>query len=294
MREKKYLTELVLEWGGDTDDSRKDQEVLDNLRPHTNIRQVTINKYGGTNFPAWLGDDCFLNLVSVRLANCSNCFSLPAPAQFPALKKLELFCCPNLVCFPDGGLHAPNLAEIIIVNCKNLRSLPEEMRTTLTSLMSIEIDDCPELESFPEGGLPCKVEKLEIYGNCGKLVETRMQWGLLQLTSLRQLRITFKNCEEEIDSFPDEGLLPTTLTHLEFGDLSNLKTINSKELKRLISLQYLSIDNCPELLRLPDDGLPISLSDLGIYGCPLVTQRCEKDKGEDWPKIAHIPRKNIC
>ncbi|KAK9938882.1 hypothetical protein M0R45_015597 [Rubus argutus] len=167
------------------------------------------------------------------------------------------------------------------------------MRTTLMSLMSIEIHNCPELESFPEGGLPCNLETLSIYENCKKLVENRMQWGLLQLSSLRHLGINFDKCEEEIDSFPDEGLLPTTLTRLVFGNLSNMKTINSKELKRLISLQPLLIANCPELLCLPDDGLPISLSDLTIFRCPLVTQRCEKVKGEDWPKIAHIPDKDI-
>ncbi|KAK9929318.1 hypothetical protein M0R45_026420 [Rubus argutus] len=242
MREKKYVTKLELAWGRHTDDSRKCQEVLDNLRPHTNIEEVMIWCYGGTNFPAWLGDDCFSNLVTVRLWSCEN-----------------------LVC----------------------------LRTLLPSLRTIRIFNCPELESFPEGGLPCKLETLEI-SRCAKLVETRMQWGLLQLTSLRHLGFDFENCEEEIDSFPEEGLLPTTLTSLEFGGLSNLKTINSKELKSLISLQSLKIYNCPELLCLPDDGLPISLSHLRIYGCPLVRQRCKKDKGEDWPKISHIPDKFIC
>ncbi|KAK9929299.1 hypothetical protein M0R45_026403 [Rubus argutus] len=130
------------------------------------------------------------------------------------------------------------------------------MRTLLPSLRT---DECPELESFPEGGLPSNLEWLGISG-CEKLVENR----ILQLTSLRHLGFDFENCEEEIDSFPEEGLLPTTLTALGFGCLSNLKTINSKELKRLISLQYLSIFKCPELLCLPDDGLPISLSRLTI------------------------------
>ena len=145
------------------------------------------------------------------------------------------------------------------------------MRTLLPSLKSIKISHSPELESFPEGGLPCELESLFI-SDCERLVENRTQWGLLQLTSLRQLLIMFQKCEEEIDSFPDEGLLPTTLTRLVFGNLSNMKTINSKELKRLIFLESLTILNCPELLCLPDDdGIPISLSHLTILRCPLVT-----------------------
>ncbi|KAI9115480.1 hypothetical protein K1719_013799 [Acacia pycnantha] len=41
---------------------------------------------------------------------------------------------------------------------------------------------------------------------------------------------------------------------------------------------------------MPKDGLPPSLSFLSIGCCELLEERCEKEKGPDWPTIAHIPR----
>ena len=34
LRDKLQLTESVLKWGGDTNDSKKDRDVLDQLQPH--------------------------------------------------------------------------------------------------------------------------------------------------------------------------------------------------------------------------------------------------------------------
>ncbi|CAK9138559.1 unnamed protein product, partial [Ilex paraguariensis] len=45
---------------------------------------------------------------------------------------------------------------------------------------------------------------------------------------------------------------------------------------------------CPNLISLPD-GLQ-SLETLRIEECPYLERRCEKEKGEDWPKIAHVCR----
>ncbi|KAK9938836.1 hypothetical protein M0R45_015554 [Rubus argutus] len=65
----------------------------------------------------------------------------------------------------------------------------------------------------------------------------------------------------------------------------------------LTSLRSLEIHDCPELESFPEGGLPRKLETLEITSCgklvETLKQRCEKDKGEDWPKIAHIPNKYI-
>jgi hypothetical protein len=97
-------------------------------------------------------------------------------------------------------------------------------------------------------------------------------------------------CKElVVDSFPEEGFnLPRTLTELSIKGHLNLKTINQKGFGHLDSLQSLDIWNCPSLKCLPGERLPTSLSSLSIHFCPLLTERCKREKGEDWPKISHI------
>ncbi|KAM1414239.1 hypothetical protein ACFX13_006143 [Malus domestica] len=119
----------------------------------------------------------------------------------------------------------------------------------------------------------------------------RMRWGLQTLTSLKVLDVSFSECEEEetVESFPEEGLLPTTLTSLGISHHPNLKTIDGKALTQIISLKKLTIFFCPRLQSLPDEGLPTSLFGLEIRECDLLTQRCQRDTGEYWAKISHIP-----
>ncbi|VVA29483.1 PREDICTED: putative disease resistance [Prunus dulcis] len=365
MREKEHLNELILQWGCNSNDSEKDRQVLNNLQPHTNLKELTICSYGSTSFSRWLVH-CSSNLVCLRLKRCENILLLPPLGQLPLLKELEidglngvvsidnefyaddtcaikpsfqclqmlkiknmlewekwsyegggfpnlrelrLLKCPKLTgiltldYFPrlnmlklcGAGLESvtnisqelilTDLTEIYIDECKKLRSLPEQMQALLPSLQSMSIENCPEMHSFFEGGLPSKLKSVSIR-SCKKLIANRVQWSLPRLTSLRHLTVSFEECEA-VDSFPEEGLLPFSLTSLWISSLLNLRTIEG-ELTHLTSLQELTIQMCPELQCLPDEGLQTSLSHLQISECPLLKQRCQRETGEDWPKIAHI------
>ncbi|KAL6130712.1 hypothetical protein ACLB2K_069091 [Fragaria x ananassa] len=88
MRDKKNLTELVLKWGDDIEDSQKDREVLDKLQPHENLKELVIEFYGGTRFPDWLGDESFSHLAYVRFSDCNFCCFLPPLGQLPSLRTL--------------------------------------------------------------------------------------------------------------------------------------------------------------------------------------------------------------
>ncbi|CAJ1958969.1 unnamed protein product [Sphenostylis stenocarpa] len=62
-------------------------------------------------------------------------------------------------------------------------------------------------------------------------------------------------------------------------------------IENLSSLVSLEISNCNGLKSLPD-GIRnlVSLQRLSIYNCSLLERRCARGNGEEWSKIAHIPK----
>ncbi|KAF7138563.1 hypothetical protein RHSIM_Rhsim07G0059700 [Rhododendron simsii] len=258
LKEKKHLEKLKLEWGSTAENSQKERDVLENLEPHTNLKILEITNYGGTRFP--------------------NC-------QMPSLQSLWLRHCPEIESFPKGGLPS-GLTNLDIWNFKKLKSLPEQMHILLPSLESLCLSECPEIESFPEGGLPSKLGKLCV-GDCKKLIGGRRDWGLQALPSLTFFSL-WGESEDVLESFPEEGLLPPTLTNLRIYDLADLKSLNERGLQLLGSLERMQIHDCPLLQSLSVERLPTSLSGLIISRCLLLEPRCRGEEGEDWPKIAHI------
>ncbi|KAL4600752.1 hypothetical protein ACB092_11G221500 [Castanea dentata] len=231
----------------------------------------------------------YQKLRSVRIEGGGDSILSFLP-EFASLFRLEFCQCPDLVSFPSGGLRAPKLSQIVIAHCRNLKSLPEGMHTHLPSLVSLQLQRCPELESFPEGGLPSNLQSLVIH-KCEKLISRRMELGLQGLQSLRSF--TVYKYPKELESFPEEALLPPNLTDFTIGYLPNLKSLNGKGFQPLTSLKNLRIWSCDNLDCLLEDVLPTSLCELDIYDCPLLKERYGNEKGEGRVKIAHIPRISI-
>ncbi|XP_057497437.1 putative disease resistance protein At3g14460 [Actinidia eriantha] len=257
--------------------------------------------------------DFFPKLRFLTIGYCDNLEALSIPngrglQNLTSLESVWIMYCRSMVSFPQGGLPAPNLRRFGLDSCLKLKVLPEQMQTLFPSLESLQLRNCPEIESFPDGGLPYNLRSLEIT-NCKKLVDRRREWGLQRLPSLGQF--TLRDDEDVGDSLPEEGLLPSTLTTMSIEELSNLKSLNKRgfqflcSLKSLCfwkcpqlrslpeevpaSLEKLRILDCPQLQALPEKGLPLSHSRLIIRDCPLLKPRCQRDRGDDWHKIAHIP-----
>nr|XP_004305880.2 PREDICTED: putative disease resistance RPP13-like protein 1 [Fragaria vesca subsp. vesca] len=291
LKDKKFLTEVVMNWVYLPDESGKgepsldrrlsrytqlERELLHKLQPHTNLEVLTIKYYRGTTFPDWPNFYSSSALVYLRLFKCKNCITLPPLGQLPSLRELhieglngvksigpefygdsgikpfrslllllvdrmlgleewsyigdvnhelELFPQLEIVSFPDGRLHAPNLTELDIHSCQRLRSMPKHMNTLLPCLQQLWISNCQELESFPEGRLPSKLQLLEITSR--KLIANHKHWGLDRLTCLAHLSLVCQEYEEHVELFPEEGVyLPNTLTFLRICNFLNLKTIN--------------------------------------------------------------------
>ena len=234
--------------------------------------------------------ELFPKLNRIDIHGCQNLHSFSFSNQGPlqhlsSLRSLQISNCSNFVSLPEEGLPAPNLTWFRVDNCINLKALPGQMHTLQPSLQILSIRFCPELESFPDRGLPSSLNSLEIY-YCEKLLASRLGWGLQGLPSLRSLCIRGKF--EISESFPERELLPLSLTSLEIWNNPLLKSLNGDELY-LIALKKLGIGCCPNLHSMPEEGLPTSLSFLNVMKCPLLKNRCLREKGEDWSKIAHVP-----
>ncbi|KAM5554581.1 putative disease resistance RPP13-like protein 1 [Rosa sericea] len=325
LRDKKFLKELVLDWGRipwevrhvseENNNTVEEREVLEKLQPHLNLERLAIEGYGGKMFPGWSEYYSSSALVSLKLVNCENCISLPPLGQLPSLRELCISWLSGWQEWSDvggdnneGGVF-PNLEKLEVEFCPNLTG--RLASDSLPSLVSLEVNGCPEFECFLGDGFPSKLKSLDIRDS-EKVNAKSMQnlnKGLRTLTSLERLILDF-DCDEKLDWFAEE-LFPSTLTYLEirrlncetidgtkwFGHLNSLRTLCIYECPWLLclpdsglpaSLQHLQIGWCPALQCLPDSGLPSSLSRLYIVLCPLLEKRCQRETGEDWPKIAHI------
>nr|XP_048318627.1 putative disease resistance protein At3g14460 [Ziziphus jujuba var. spinosa] len=135
------------------------------------------------------------------------------------------------------------------------------MRNLLPFLYFLEISNCPELESFPEGDLPSNLNELWVM-NCPKLIAQRMKWNLHALQALKDFSIGDECGGGGVELFPEEGLLPSTLSSLRIIDFPHLKWLDIKGLQQLTSLEHLRIWKCRQLEKLPQQGELRELSDL--------------------------------
>ncbi|XP_021804615.1 putative disease resistance RPP13-like protein 1 isoform X2 [Prunus avium] len=268
----------------------------------------------------------FPKLTRLIIGNCENLESLclieeeGAVENLSHLNELNIFGCPNLVCFPQGGLPTPNLTQLDLSRCDKLKSLPECIHT-LTALERLSIRNLQNLESIAEdGGLPPNLQRFRIE-NCERLrassssVGDYCNWGFQALVSLKYLNIGGRGSDEILETLLKQQLLPTSLHHLCIDGLSTLKSLDGKGLAHLIvlrclyiyscksleflpgealqhltSLQELYISDCPSLQFLPEEGLPPSLSYLKIVRCSGLEKRYQNKTGQDhWDSISHIP-----
>ncbi|GAU39497.1 hypothetical protein TSUD_279180 [Trifolium subterraneum] len=315
---KKDLQQLCLSWKRRRDESTKTptvnaEQVLEVLQPHSNLKRLEICYYEGLFLPSWIST--LSNLVSLELADCENCVRLPSIGKLQSLERLFLSDMVNLKYLDDDECHGgvkvrvfPSLVVLVLRNLPNLEGLLKvERGEVFPCLPCLRIYYCPKL------GLPRlpSLKDLTVWRCNNKLL--RSISTLCGLTIL-----TLNNRGEGITSFP-EGMF----TNLTF--LKTLKICNFPKLKELqnqpfnVALERLKFFHCDELESLPEQNWEIlqSLRSLKIYHCkglrclpegiqhltslevltieecPTLEERCKEGTGEDWYKIAHIPKLEI-
>ncbi|XP_048138559.1 putative disease resistance protein RGA1 [Rhodamnia argentea] len=167
--------------------------------------------------------------------------------------------CENLQMLFEGTCRLTRLRELEIINCGSLLSVPfgelislEVLRIQKSPLMSI---------SEKKGGFPSRLRVLSIV-NCEQVGEL--------LHSLDESARTLESfCVYDCPSFT---AIPEWLP-------------NHTRPREILLIR------CPNLWSMPQGirSLPV-LKELRIEHCGELSRRCKPQTGEDWHKIAHIPR----
>ncbi|XP_074576780.1 putative disease resistance protein RGA3 [Curcuma longa] len=230
--------------------------------PLVSMKQLDIWNSGdiGNALPEYL-----LTLTSLTYLELHNCAQRASVSLYNLrfLEYLRLVRCPELTLI--GGLQSlANLKDINIEKCPKLIEQPLQpyVEQDLRSLCTIWIDD-----------------------NVLKHV-----WAILGRTPCIQVvRIHHCNDLSHVDPEQEEWFQQlTALNILEFQYCPKLRKLPSS-LGTASSIKILSIHHCPNIESLPDNGLPLLLQKLEMYGCTKLADRCRKDDGPDWPLISNIP-----
>ncbi|XP_062115532.1 putative disease resistance RPP13-like protein 1 [Humulus lupulus] len=303
LQNQKFL-KLSLDWdyGHEPDDLHREKGILDTLKPHPNLKELKIENYKGSSFPIWIGHHLFSDLVRVELKSCHNCSSLPSLGQLPSLKDLVISGMNGVVSIGSEFHYLTTSVDPFAATETN----------PFRCLRSLRFEDMKELQewSFNECGVFPHLSELHF-------VQCRRLKVLLlpdYFPSLRELKIN--QCEQLMPLLPraqptspappfpsleileifdcngqesllEEGL-PLSLKSIVIMGCMNLKCLDDSAFRRLTCLEKLEIEYCRKLRCLPKE-LPTSLSYLRIYYCELLTPRIERETGEDWSIIAHIP-----
>ncbi|XP_025799679.1 putative disease resistance protein At3g14460 isoform X3 [Panicum hallii] len=240
---KKHLHELLLDWDvnrSSKDPAREDQ-VLEGLKPHSNLVKLSIRGHGGPTCPSWLRLGPNLSVMNLQ----SLCLDSVSWKIFPPIGQLRLvnedaeeISSNNIL-----GQHFKNLKRI------ELRNLARLKRWVIGELLShlevLIIMHCPELVELSFSNSSCSprvLQELRI-GNCPKLSSLPpVPWASVQYLSnvgLELRRLEYKNDDRSLRLHKSgEDMESSFWTALDFD--------------KLTGLEKLKMTNCPPP---PLDGL---------------------------------------
>ncbi|KAB8085589.1 hypothetical protein EE612_008490 [Oryza sativa] len=199
------------------------------------------------------------SLVELHISNLEGSISsqflcLPSVTKLavrdsPALKSIQL-------------KHCMTLEKLEIINCKLLASI--EDFHSIRNLRSLKVLGTRSLSSYLQqeaSGMWFRLESLMI--DDAAVLSVHL---CIQLTSLRILQFWSMGMASLTEEQERALQLLTSLRQLGFSRCQKLESLPAN-LRSLDFLEVLRIDECRSIRRLPEMGLPPSLSYLDLYGC---------------------------
>ncbi|XP_057741563.1 putative disease resistance RPP13-like protein 1 [Arachis stenosperma] len=278
MDEKIQLNALYLWWSSfeesEVCDSQNEKDVLDKLRPHKDLKMLSIRCYRGTMFPDWVGQSSFHNMTVLKLSQCRNCWAVPSLGQLPSLMILKIsgFDMVKKIggsFYKGDGTHQHQETPFRSLKILQFRDMgwweewesyecDDDDDAPFPKLETLEIQKCPKLR----GDLPTFLPSLkQIYiSGCEEI-----GCYLPRAPILRELRIDGKQ-EARMRDLP--------LSMLEKLIINGEQLVNSlfeaMTHTQPTSLSYLRISECSSAISFPGDSLPPSLEYLYIFDCKNV------------------------
>ncbi|GLT71209.1 hypothetical protein SLA2020_432430 [Shorea laevis] len=311
LNEKTELDELEFVWRSRRrfEESRQredssNHEIIEGLRPHSNLKSLSIIDYMGKIFPSWI--EGLSSLKILKLRGCDGFTCLPARlGSCNLLRVLKIELCSKLISVLEDFRELRSLNILNITNCYELRSIPEECLSSLTSLKELrmgpfhrDLKEFPGLTSIHH--LHASLESLELYGwdNLHHLphqlqhltalkklnidgfgVEAFPKWlgDLSSMASLRirpsfQLRSIPEDCLGSLTSMKELGMGPFCSALEEFPGLSSIHRLHASLEK--LHIQEFGVEAFPKWF-----GDLSSLASLRINRCFELKSIPEKSIG---------------
>ncbi|KAB8092421.1 hypothetical protein EE612_018551 [Oryza sativa] len=269
-----HLNILELSWSSSDSQSREastDEDTLECLQPHENLKDLRITGYRSTKCPSWmLKTPCSLsNATSVFLTDCVNLKNLPPFHIMPCLEILEMRKIHsvnkvNTVPQRSDQIMFPKLKRLVfedVLNCTEWSTGSSKSRNTVfPCLCEIQIRNCPKLRNFPD--LPLTLTTM--------IIENV---GLETLPRIQDRHSLPPSSSSDAIATSKEGRWTSRLTTLQIHQCHGLKSLGSSLLQQqhlLRSLEVLSIKNCDNVTCDLSDGFQdlTALTDLSLYDCP--------------------------
>ncbi|XP_057745648.1 putative disease resistance RPP13-like protein 1 [Arachis stenosperma] len=277
MDEKIHLNALHLIWSSfeesEVCDSQSEKDVLDKLRPHKDLKMLSLWGYRGTMFPDWVGQSSYHNMTELHLWGCRNCWVIPSLGQLPSLQSLIISELDKVKkiggsFYKGDGTHQHQETPFRSLKILQFRDMgwweewesyecDDDDDAPFPKLEGLHIENCPKLR----GDLPTFLPSLELVHivRCEEI-----GCYLPRAPILRKLIIDGKQEARMRD-------LPLSLQHLRIEGKQLVDSLfEAMTHTQPTSLIHLHISECSSAISFPGDSLPPSLEVLSIINCKNV------------------------
>ncbi|CDP17561.1 unnamed protein product [Coffea canephora] len=247
LSKKPNLHQLVLEWSNrDRESDKCDEDVLEGLQPHPNLKELQILKFMGSS-------------------------TISRQTFFPALKILSLESMKNLEEWKDAHEMRSTAGEVHVMD-------------VFPVLEKLSISDCPQLTTIPTPSRFPSLDVLKIKKNCHVSLAEKVLSNITTLSSLElrgggRPRIESLKLVKSSLSIDDCNSLPTdilerlclfpTLQRVELRSADNITTLRG--MSCAACLKRLTVHICGNLRELPEDLYQFqALEHLEISYCPRI------------------------